>query len=172
MINKMSIYHYHLTIEDCTASELVLLAKSVKAKATTIDLYKKTKRQKDRMITKYSNDYEKIQKIINDDVKCIMSEGFKVIRIKVEEETDELVFNKDALYSEAHIKVKDRDLLDIEGFKLSNNSVDGTKFYNVRLFSGDNLDFIKNVIDSIPNVLVKKYEVVHIDTNQLHDLWW
>lgn len=166
------IFHYHLTIQDCTSEELITIAKHVKAKATTIDLYNDSFNQIDRMITKYGTSKELLKQTIQKDVRLIFSLGFVVIRIKLEEITEDFIFDNSCLYSEAHIKVLDNNLEEINGFKLSKNPVDGTKFYNARTNSNIECIKLKDKILSIPDIISEQYEIVHIDTNIDHDKWW
>lgn len=166
------IFHYHLTIHDCTTSELLRISKHVKAKATTIDLYNDSFNQIDRMITKYGTSKELLIQTLGNDIRSISALGFSVIRIKFEEITKDFIFNNSGIYSEAHIKVLDNNLEEIKGFKLSKNPVDGTKFYNARTNSNIECIKLKSKMLSIPNIISTQYEIVHIDTNIDHDKWW
>jgi hypothetical protein len=166
------IYHYHLTIGNCTAVNLLLAAKSIKAKPTSIDLYNNKKNQIDRMVTKYGSDKDLLIEIIKSDIIILEDLGFDVVRIKLEEVVNALMFDPNVIYSEAHIKVYDNDLKVIPGMKLSKNNLDKTKFYNARINNEMVLHDVVKSIKNIPNIISAQYELVHIDTNVSHDEWW
>lgn len=165
------IFHYHITVEGITSEQLRELAKSLSAKATTIDLFTDENTQKDRMITKYSNKYRQIRADMFEDVEEIINQGFGVARAKIEQVTPQFWFDEDALYSEAHIKV-DENSQPIVGLHLSNNPVDGTRFYNARARDLGEFFDGKFAILGIENSISEQYELCWFDSNISHDSWW
>ena len=170
--NPKRIFHYHLTVKDCTSNDLSNIAYSVHAKPTTIDLYNNKSSQIDRMITKYGTNQDLLMNQMYIDVKKINNLGFEIIRTKLEEVTKTLMFNDFVKYSEAHIKVSDNELKNIDGMNLSKNSSDGTKFYNARIYNASDLDTIITKIQNIPGIISEQYELVQHDSNNMHDEWW
>ena len=167
-----NVFHYHITIEGITTYELKVLAKELKAKPTTIDLYTDIRNQRDRMVTKYSNSFRDIRAAMFKDVEYVKEAGFKVIRAKIEQVTDKFTFSNYALYSEAHIKVVDGPLPDIENLHLSSNPVEGRRFYNARAYSSEEFEAAVGALDMVEDPISEQYEVCLFDSNMAHDDWW
>lgn len=166
-------FHYHLTIANCTAEELQALAKTLRAKATTIDLENDVQSQKDRMITKYGKSLELLKEKALSDTLTLEASGYSVTRIKIEEVVSGLLASDldNCLYLEGHLRVPATFDEKIEGFHLSKNpSSTSTKFYNFRIRTLNDYNVIQG---NFPHgVLEAQFELVHIDTNEQHDRWW
>lgn len=187
---KYKSFHYHLTVGNCTARQLRQLAKRVKAKPTRIDLYSAEKNQTDRMITKYSNNFDVLKEQAKKDIDKLKKLGFDIVRLKIEADTPEnrIILDQEGIYSEIHAKVKEEpkpmtsyQLLFGGGTglpktgKLSKNTVDGAKFVNFRIKNRNQLheaiEFLKSE-QRKGNLISLQNEVVLLDTNPSHDFWW
>lgn len=167
------LYHYHITIGDCTSEQLIKLGKHINAKPTTIDLYNSVNTQKDRMLTKYGRDLQVLEEVGLLDIQKVNLLGFNVKRFKLERVYKELPSNVVGKYLEVHIKVKDKEgLPDYERFSLSKNPSEScTRFYNCRIHQDKDIPYFKEIIGLIPYIGIQ-YESVIKDTNDKIDKWW
>lgn len=171
----MSRNHYHITVK-CSAGELLHLARITKSKPTSIDLYKDSNSQIDRMLTKYHRNLGVLKSKAKVDISQIESMGYEVVRLKVEEVVDNLSPDDVGkfVYLEGHLKVKSNKLLpNIDGFILSsNNEKCNTRFYNFRIRNQEDYQKVISGMSKLQDVVEKEFERVIIDTNEKHDKWW
>jgi hypothetical protein len=165
--------HYHITIASCTAEQLESIAKELKCKATTIDLVRGPKEQKDRMITKYGSSLHALKNKAAKDIEIIQSKGFKVVRLKIEEVVSKLDLHDlfSCRYLEGHLRVPQDFSTRLPWFQLSSNpSTTGTRFLNFRIRNVT--DYVR-VKDSWPyGIIDSQLEKVYFDSNEAHDSWW
>lgn len=171
----MNSSHYHITVK-CTANELEHISKLVKGKPTSIDLYKDSKSQIDRMITKYHRSLSVLKQRAFSDIEKIQGLGFQVARLKIEEVVPEILESDVGKYHylEGHIKIKSNvELKHIDGFILSgNNAKTNTRFYNFRVRTLEDYHKVVSGFNQIENIVETEFERVILDTNEQHDRWW
>lgn len=171
----MAKSHYHITCR-CSADELIEISKVIKAKPTSIDLYNNRQAQTDRMLTKYHRDLSKLRGMAEKDIAKIISMGYSVVRLKIEEVVDTFTESDVGIYEylEGHIKVKsDLSLPNIDGFILSGNNLkSNTRFYNFRIRTKEDYSKVFSNIHKIYGILETEFERVIYDSNTLHDRWW
>ena len=165
------IFHYHMTVEKCTSSQLKEVSRAVSPKPTTIDLYNQANKQKDRMITKYGTNADDLKTTMLDDMLAIHNLGFNIVRMKIEQNMEELTFSSSAKLTEVHIKVPNT-FINTTSLKLSENAVENTKFLNGRAYNLKDLITLEAELQQIDGLAEPQYEIVWFDTNPSHDLWW
>lgn len=173
--------HFHITLADVEASELMRAAKLIGAKCTTIDLHRDARSQRDRMLTKYQKDDS--LDLMRECVSKLESAGFKVLRYKLERMYpdfkslfDEMLTKES--YGEIHIKT-DASAPEVETgfFQLSSNAEEvNHRFYNARIYcKEDKFTFLLSYIKLLENnvrILGCHIEKTVYDSKYSFDSWW
>lgn len=179
--NKVWKAHFHLTLADVSSEQLMVAAKIIGAKCTTIDLHRDTQSQRDHMLTKYQGDLD--TGLMLDCVAKLKSAGFKVVRYKLDQMFRHVAcvmfmdLSKEH-YGEVHLKTPaSAPEVDTGFFRISSNAEEvDYRFYNARLYSAeDKLRFNEAYGMLLLNeVEIKGYHVeqVVVDSNLNLDAWW
>lgn len=173
--------HFHITLANVEADDLMRAAKLIGAKCTTIDLHKDARSQRDRMLTKYQKD-DDVQLMI-DSVAKLEAAGFKVLRYKLERMyPDFRALFEESLdktnYGEIHIKTDaTAPEVDTGFFQLSSNAEEvNHRFYNARIYSeADKMLFLLAYIQLTENnvpILGCHIEKTVYDSRYSFDSWW
>lgn len=173
--------HFHLTLADVSSEELMVAAKLIGAKCTTIDLHRDTQSQRDRMLTKYQQGID--TSLMLECVAKLQDAGFKVVRYKLEQMFRTIVclwhmdLDKEH-YGEVHIKTPaSAPEVDTGFFRISSNAEEvDFRFYNARLYGAeDKLKFSEayaKLVMSGVEIKGQHIERVVVDSNYNLDAWW
>jgi len=173
--------HFHITLGEVDTDQLMLGARLVRAKCTTIDLHRDTRSQRDRMLTKYQSGIG--LETMQDAVLKLEEAGFKVLRYKLElmftniEELLQEEFSKKN-YGEVHIKTEaSHPVVETGFFQLSSNAEEvDYRFYNARIYTeSDKALFMEAyqqlMAEGVP-IRSAHYEKTIFDSKYHFDSWW